>query len=432
MFLEPKTVNKNEWFLVTAVSEENSSIANSTIYINSEVEQFSEQWGKTINTQEGANLSIGSQFKGLLDDVRIYDRALSAVEVKALYELGEQPVQESGSGTTMVVNGTVADGSITASKIADQTITTNQLSEQILKYLKPEITQQPTAGTIFADTNGTISVSAEGKYLSYQWKKNGSNLSGETNATLTVTDANATQHDGNYSVVVSNDFGSVESGNLEIQITDSLMNGLIAWYPLDQNASDMSGLDNHGTLKNTPQFVTQGGKSFVTLEATNDDDDTGDHILLPFSSFSPFNRITISGWLNFINSSHSLGHAAAIISFGDWNGGILGVFANNSLANSEFVKNTGVTRLNLNVQNTWVHFAIAGDQEMSAGYVNGVSIGIGSGLSSYTGGNAAIGRQWWNNGSNTSTRVNGSLDEIRIYDRAISADEVQALYQLGR
>ena len=69
---------------------------------------------------------------GLLD-FRIYDRALSAVEVKALYELGEGPVQESGSGTTLV-NGTVADGSIT----------TNQLSEQILKYLKLEITQQPT------------------------------------------------------------------------------------------------------------------------------------------------------------------------------------------------------------------------------------------------------------------------------------------------
>ena len=422
--LGTQKVNSNEWLLVTAVSEENSSIAKSTLYIDSEVESFVEQIGKIINTQEGPNLSIGLEFKGLLDDVRIYDRALSAFEVKALYELGENPAQESGAGTTAVINGTVADGSIT----------TNQLSEQILKYLKPEITQQPTARNIFADTNHTFSVSAEGKYLTYQWKKNGVNLAGETNATLTITDANASQHDGNYSVVVSNDFGSVESGVAELLIPTWLFNELIAWYPLDQNASDMSGLDNHGTLKNTPQFVTQGGKSFVTFEATNDDGDTGDHILLPFSSFSPFTRITISGWLNFINSSHSGGHDAAIISFGDWGGGILGVFANNSLANSEFVNNTntGVTKLNLNVQNTWVHFAIAGDQEMSAGYVNGVSIGIGSGLSSYTGGNAAIGRQWWNNGSNTSTRVNGSLDEIRIYDRAISADEVQALYQLGR
>ena len=55
-----------------------------------------------------------------------------------------------------------------------------------------------------------VSVSAEGKYHAYQWKKDGVDLTGETNATLSITDANATLHDGNYSVVVSNDFGSVE------------------------------------------------------------------------------------------------------------------------------------------------------------------------------------------------------------------------------
>ena len=56
-------------------------------------------------------------------------------------------------------------------------------------------------------------ITAEGKYLTYQWKKDGVDLTGETNATLNITDANATLHDGNYSVVVSNDFGSVESKN---------------------------------------------------------------------------------------------------------------------------------------------------------------------------------------------------------------------------
>ena len=61
-------------------------------------------------------------YKGLIDDIRIYDRALSAVEVKALYELGEQPVQESGSGTTTVVNGTVADGSITKSMLSQEVL----------------------------------------------------------------------------------------------------------------------------------------------------------------------------------------------------------------------------------------------------------------------------------------------------------------------
>jgi len=31
----------------------------------------------------------GEYYKGLIDDVRIYDRALSAAEVQALYQLGQ-------------------------------------------------------------------------------------------------------------------------------------------------------------------------------------------------------------------------------------------------------------------------------------------------------------------------------------------------------
>ena len=234
------------------------------------------------------------EFKGIIDEVRIYDRALSAVEVKALYELGEQPVQESGSGTTTVVNGTVADGSITASKIADQTITTNQLSEQILKYLKPEITQQPTAGTIFAYTNGSISVSAEGKYLTYQWKKNGVNLAGETSATLKITDANATQHDGNYSVVVSNDFGSVESEEFELQISDALMNGLVGWWKFDETdgtiAYDSSGNGNDGNLTNGPTWVT--GKIGGALSFDGNDD----RLKLPHQMMNGLSEFSISFW----------------------------------------------------------------------------------------------------------------------------------------
>ena len=165
-------VNSNQWFHVVLVSAQNSDVVNSNIYLNSSLDGTLKTLSRMINTAPVSDLKFGiGGFTGLLDDIRIYDRALSAFEVKALYELGEQPVQESGSGTTTVVNGTVADGSITASKIADQTITTNQLSEQILKYLKPEITAQPQAQTVYADTNATFSVTAEGKYLTYQWKK---------------------------------------------------------------------------------------------------------------------------------------------------------------------------------------------------------------------------------------------------------------------
>ena len=35
------------------------------------------------------NSNVNWQFEGLIDDVRIYDRALSAAEVQALYNLGQ-------------------------------------------------------------------------------------------------------------------------------------------------------------------------------------------------------------------------------------------------------------------------------------------------------------------------------------------------------
>jgi len=116
----------------------------------------------------------------------------------------------------------VADGSITPSKIASNSITTNQLSEQILKYLRPEITTQPQAQTVYADNNTSFSVTAEGKFLNYQWKKNGVDLAGETNATLTILDANASLHDGNYTLIVSNDFGSVNSQSTQLVIYQEL------------------------------------------------------------------------------------------------------------------------------------------------------------------------------------------------------------------
>ena len=62
---------------------------------------------------------------------------------------------------------------IVQSEYADGSVTTAKLDSTILKYLKPEITTQPQAQNVYADTNASFSVTAEGKYLTYQWKKDG-------------------------------------------------------------------------------------------------------------------------------------------------------------------------------------------------------------------------------------------------------------------
>ena len=195
---------------------------------------------------------------------------------------------------TPVLQSEYADGSVTASKMADGAITTSKLSEQILKYLKPEITNQPQSSTIYAGQNASYSVTAEGKYLTYQWKKDGVDLTGEINATLNITDANATQHDGNYSVVVGNDFGSVESEEVVLDVNTTLLNGLVAWWKFDETsgtvAYDSSGNGNDGNLTNGPTWTDGKIGGALSFDGHND------RVKLAHNMINGLIDITVSFW----------------------------------------------------------------------------------------------------------------------------------------
>ncbi|MDA9962795.1 SUMF1/EgtB/PvdO family nonheme iron enzyme [Opitutales bacterium] len=118
---------------------------------------------------------------------------------------------------------------VTATDIAANTITTAQLNESILKYLRPEITTSPQApGLVFGGQSVTFSGGAEGKYLTYQWNRNGQPVAGATGATLVISDVNGTLHDGNYTLVVSNDFGSVTSSPTGLQVDATPTNHSVA------------------------------------------------------------------------------------------------------------------------------------------------------------------------------------------------------------
>ena len=114
---------------------------------------------------------------------------------------------------------TVEAGAITPQMIQSSSITTAQLNEQILKYLKPEITTHPQApGLIFSGQSMNLTSQAEGKFLTYQWQRNGQPIAGATGPSFNIAEVNGSLHDGNYSVVVSNDFGLVTSTPTSLQV----------------------------------------------------------------------------------------------------------------------------------------------------------------------------------------------------------------------
>ena len=129
----------------------------------------------------------------------------------------------------------VKAGGVTASQIKNNTITTAQLNEQILKYLKPEITLAPQApGLIFNGQTITLYSRAEGKYLNYQWYKNGQAIAGADKKRHVIEDVNGTRHDGNYTLVVSNDFGSITT-----QPTSLLVDGTPTSHTVASISMDM-------------------------------------------------------------------------------------------------------------------------------------------------------------------------------------------------
>lgn len=82
----------------------------------------------------------------------------------------------------------------------------------------PGITQPPQGGAFVPGATATLTVTAGGSGpLSYQWQKNGQNISGATNPTLSLGPLGSADT-GDYRVIVSNAFGSATSAAARIEV----------------------------------------------------------------------------------------------------------------------------------------------------------------------------------------------------------------------
>jgi hypothetical protein len=85
----------------------------------------------------------------------------------------------------------------------------------------PVILVQPTNQTVFLGVTVNFSVTASGTLpLSYQWNFNGTNISGATNTNLTLTNVQLNQA-GNYTVIITNTWGSVTSSVATLTVAPS-------------------------------------------------------------------------------------------------------------------------------------------------------------------------------------------------------------------
>jgi hypothetical protein len=250
----------------------------------------------------------------------------------------------------------------------------------------------------------------------------------------------------NYSVSSSTIQQLYQSGagtkrNLALNMPNSpLQNGLVGWWTFDGKDMvsgrliDRSPTASTGYLFNiaTSTFFTIGkiGQGFK-FDRVNDHIDTGvsySHTYLPTSN------LTITAWIKL----KDLTNEHAII--GQRNGGgfsfyVEGPNVGDPLGFSIFgVADDFSDATGLQVDK-WAHVAVTYDRSFVRFYVNGVFLSQTARVEAITDDgipHTFIGDN--NNGDTGSPDIpfGGSMDDVRIYNRALSAKEIQQIYNFGR
>ena len=295
------------------------------------------------------------------------------------------------------------------------------------------IMAQPTNQTVLVGGAAAFSVTATGTApLTYQWSVNGTNIIvGATNSTLTLTNVQLSQNGYSYSVLVANLYGSTNSGAATLTVNGPVCtpapSGMVAWWPAEGNANDIIG-GNNGTMVNSPTFAAgEVGQAFL-LSGSN-------YVSVPDAPvLNPTNAITVECWLYrqavvasydaVVKKSGTAGVSAANGYSLEFNGNNILFWIYNS--NGGWQSSGGAVPIQLG---QWYHIAGVYDGAHLLIYTNGQLA-----ASSSTSGSIVPSVNILCIGNDPIELVrffNGSIDEVSIYNRALSSNEIAAIYNAG-
>ncbi|MES2655208.1 MAG: LamG-like jellyroll fold domain-containing protein [Bacteroidota bacterium] len=209
---------------------------------------------------------------------------------------------------------------------------------------------------------------------------------------------------------------------------NTLTNGLIAYYKFDGNLADSSGNNNHGTNFGS-QFTTD--KNNISSKAVNFNG-TSAYINVPASTSlnSVQNELSIAAWVNITDWYHWAEFSyAALLCKSNTSSSTQYRF---SLLNNAFDVISNQKKFYKLIPTsfdtgTWYHVAIAKKADSCILYVNGnvmqTAVTEGTFPSDSTK-PLEIGRDY----AGSMEYYNGKMDELRIYNRALTSVEVTAIY----
>ncbi|MFA6468411.1 MAG: LamG-like jellyroll fold domain-containing protein, partial [Bacteroidota bacterium] len=485
-------VTPNVWHQFTAALK-NDSVS---IYIDG---SFVTKEQKILNTISTDTLYFGmvrkegstpiNPFSGSIDDIRVYNRALSASEISTFYQEGGWPAPDAPTNLA----ATATDGQIqihwnpntesdfekyyiyrgtspnptvvidSTSAIDDTLKTYTGLTNYTTYYFRiaakdtsgnvglysNEVAAMPTDQTPPLSPTGLIATSGNHEIL-LQWNKNT-----ETDFAkyFIYRDTAASPTTLVDSIIAATDttkiFSSLVNGQayyFRLKAQDTSGNtsgyssqvtaipvGLIASYPFPGNANDISGNENHGTVNGALLIPDR----FGNLNNAYGFDGTIQNIEINSSNSLNPSALSISSWI-YIDS---ISPTARVILRKNRDGGVgqgeqysIYTIGNEIMWNSQDLTPFNITTSGANLQaNAWYHIILTYDNDSNVVkiFLNGLLIDVETNVI----GNIASSSTPLNIGSHPHYgdlySWLGKLDDIRIYNRVISSSEIDSLYQLN-
>jgi len=333
------------------------------------------------NEGRSAGSSLGSSegFNGMIDEVRISNVARAANQMQfasALVAINQQPLVQEG-----------------------------------------------------VDYGGTIKLSVNAGSLLplfYQWRLNGTPVSGATNATYLLTNATAANA-GNYDCVITNSNPSSATSSACV-VSIGAANFLAHRYGFTNDVTDSFGTANG----------TAWGNANVSGGALQLDGTTGTYLQLPAGLVTNQAAITIEAWASF----STIANNSFFFGFGDTNGANgqtyifctpHGTTARIAITPASFGSEQGAVSGNsldnrTGIQIVAVYAPYIGYEAL---YTNGVLAAINTNvtiqLSAVVDNYSFVGRSLFSG----DPYLTGSVDEFRIYNGAMSASSILQSYQQG-
>jgi hypothetical protein len=229
------------------------------------------------------------------------------------------------------------------------------------------------------------------------------------------------------------ELGATSYVNVPIATNPDLQTGLVGHWTFDgpkliQNATDSSGQGNTGYLTNFTSTTTAPGVIGQALQF----DGVNDNVEAPTSSSLAFaGPVSLSAWV-FPRVSNV--YQAIIVRTSSCDTRQFGYFLSQGGTTQLFVSFGDAIGGLMTVSpgwtvNAWNHVVVVANGSDWRGYINGVHAGtsVASGVNTATAASTYLGLDQ----RCGNYRLNGFLDDARVYNRALSAQEIKRLYELG-